>query len=345
MKSDYPELSKEALCRLFGKTRHALYDHLWRQEDDSIKEDIIIQLVQKIRGKLPQVGTRKLLFLLGPELKSHDIAIGRDALFDLLSVHKLLIRQRKRKMVTTDSRHWMRKYANLVQREIISRPEQVWVSDITYIRMKNQWGYLSMITDAFSRKIMGFSFRSDMLAQGCVDALCMALKTREYPDHKLIHHSDRGSQYCCKTYIDLLQSENISVSMTENGDPYENALAERMNGIIKNEFNLHSSALNFDDTYQLITQSVESYNNIRPHSSCDYLTPNQAHHATTIPKKRWKKYDKKRYITQDCDATGPWGSSPQSKPPGPVSENELTTEINNDLRYRYDTQPNLRGDV
>ena len=238
--------------------------------------------------------TRKLLFLLDPELQSHQIDIGRDALFDLLATHKLLIRQRKRKVVTTDSRHWMRKYANLIQQLVISRPEQLWISDITFIRMKNQWGYLSMITDAFSRKIMGISFRSDMLAQGCVDALHMALSNRQYQHYKLIHHSDRGSQYCCKDYIDLLSSQNISVSMTQNGDPYENALAERMNGIIKNEFNLYSSALNFDYTCQLIVRSVNAYNNIRPHSSCDYQTPSNAHNEAQVLKKRWKNYESKK---------------------------------------------------
>lgn len=141
MKSDYPLISKEVLCRLFGKTRHALYDHLWRQLDDSLKEEIILQLVHRIREQLPRLGTCKLLFMLDPQLHSHQIDIGRDALFDLLADHKLLIRQRKRKMVTTDSPHWMRKYANLIKNLEISRPEQVWVSDITYIRMKNQWGY------------------------------------------------------------------------------------------------------------------------------------------------------------------------------------------------------------
>ena len=305
MKSDYPFVSKEVLCRLFGKTRHALYDHLWRQQDDSLKEDIILQLVHKIREPLPQLGTRKLLHMLDPELRSHQIDIGRDALFDLLAAHKLLIRQRKRRMVTTDSRHWMRKYANLVKNLEISRPEQVWVSDITYIRMKNQWGYLSMITDAFSRKIMGISFRSDLLAQGCVDALHKALANRQYKEEKLIHHSDRGSQYCCKDYIDLLNSENISVSMTENGDPYENALAERMNGIIKNEFNLYSSTLNFEETYLLIKQSVETYNNLRPHGSCDYLTPTKAHNETKILKKRWKKYETTKYNKPNRDEEGP----------------------------------------
>ncbi len=283
------------MCRLFGKTRHALYDHLWRKQDANVKEDIVLQLVQNIRMKLPRIGTRKLLFLLQPELTSHGIDIGRDALFDLLAEHKMLIRQRKTKIITTDSRHWMRKYSNLIQNLVITRPEQVWVSDITYIRMKNQWGYLSMITDAFSRKIMGISFRNDMLAQGCVDALTMALSNRQYRYHQLIHHSDRGSQYCCKQYIDLLNSAGITVSMTEKGDPYENALAERMNGIIKNEFNLYSSAVTFDETYQLIVQSVDAYNNLRPHSSCDYLTPAKAHNESTTLKKRWKKYEKPNY--------------------------------------------------
>ena len=197
--------------------------------------------------------------------------------------------------------------------------------------MKNQWGYLSMITDAFSRKIMGISFRSDMLAQGCVDALHMALSRRQYKDEKLIHHSDRGAQYCCKDYIDMLGSQNISVSMTENGDPYENALAERMNGIIKNEFNLYSSALNFDDTYQLIAQSVDAYNDLRPHSSCDYLTPSKAHHQTTILKKRWKNYKATTYKKAFFHEEGPGGGSPKSNPSGPSSNNEQDDQKINDL--------------
>jgi transposase InsO family protein len=236
------------------------------------------------------VGTRKLLHLLEPQLQSHHITIGRDALFHLLAQHKLLIRQRKRKVITTDSKHWMRKYSNLVKTLVIDRPEQLWVSDITYIRLKNEWGYLSMITDAFSRRIMGIAFRSDMLAQGCIDALQMALSNRVYPHHQLIHHSDRGSQYCCKDYIDVLNKHNIAISMTQSGDPYENALAERMNGIIKTEFNLHSSSLNFEQTCQIILKSVDAYNTLRPHSSCDYLTPSQAHMKNQPLKKRWNRY-------------------------------------------------------
>ncbi len=256
MKQDYPYISKEVLCRLFGKTRHAYYDHQWRRQDQTLKDDIILQLVHKIRNtSLPRLGTRKLLILLKPELDAHQIQVGRDYLFDLLEEHKLLIRRRKRKVFTTDSRHWMRKYANLTKDLIITRPEQLWVSDITYIRMGNQWGYLSLVTDAYSRKIMGIGFRSDLLALGCLEALQMAYDNRRYGQHPLIHHSDRGCQYCCKEYVDLLNSQHIAISMTERGDPYENALAERMNGIIKEEFNLYSSQESFENTYQRILKA------------------------------------------------------------------------------------------
>jgi putative transposase len=280
------------LCRLFGKTRHALYDHLWRYEQETIKDEIILQLVDKTRLDLPRVGARKLLFLLQPDLLSHGLKLGRDELFDLLAEHKMLIRQRKRKMITTDSRHNMRKYENLIKTLLIDRPEQLWVSDITYIRMKNQWGYLSMITDSYSKQIMGISFRLDMSVQGCLEALTNALSNRKYPTSRLIHHSDRGSQYCCKDYISLLRQNGIAVSMTENGDPYENPLAERMNNTLKNEFNLHSTSLNYEQTYELIKRRVHAYNSIRPHDSCDYLTPAQAHLQTSVLKKRWKKYPK-----------------------------------------------------
>jgi transposase InsO family protein len=293
MKHDYPHLSWGFLCRLFGKTRHAYYDHLWRSQNDSLKEEIILQLVYEIRTSLPRLGTRKMLYLLSPKLDSHGITVGRDYLFDLLDAHKLLIRQRRKKVFTTDSRHWMHKYSNLSKELDIVRSEQLWVSDMTYIRVMNQWGYLSLITDAFSRKIMGYCFRSDMLALGCIEALQMALDNRSYSGQTLIHHSDRGSQYCSKDYVDLLSSEQISISMTERGDPYENALAERMNGILKGEFNLYSSSSSFEQTYQKITGSINAYNELRPHGSCDYLTPSQAHRQGNVLKKRWKSYQSK----------------------------------------------------
>lgn len=314
MKQDYPALSMKVLCRLFGKTRHAYYDHQWRQQQNIFIDEIILQKVHKIRQELPRVGTRKLQLLLAPELRDHQIEVGRDYLFDLLEEHKLLIRQRKRKVFTTDSRHWMRKYANLTTQLVIDRPEQLWVSDMTYIKIQNQWGYLSLITDAYSRKIMGYCLRSDMLAQGCVAALQMALVNRSYSE-PLIHHSDRGSQYCCKDYVDCLQATGITISMTERGDPYENALAERMNGILKSEFNLYSSQLSFEQTYERVSKSIAAYNQIRPHGSCDFLTPAQAHQTLTPMKKRWKNYPR-LHTRQGPD------SSPLKSKAGPLATEE-----------------------
>lgn len=289
MKQDHPNIGMIVLCRLFGKTRHAYYDALWRKENSLVKEDVILQEVINIRKDLPTLGTRKIHFVLKPRLASHKISIGRDYLFDLLAEHRLLIRRRKRKVFTTDSRHWMHKYSNLIKPISVTRPEQIWVSDITYIRMINQWGYLSLITDAYSRKIMGYSFRNDLGAEGCIDALKMALNNRIYND-QIIHHSDRGSQYCSHQYVNLLLDNKIGISMTENGDPYENALAERMNGIIKTEFNLYNSLLGFEQTGKLITKSINAYNSLRPHASCDYMTPEQTHLKSGQLNKRWKKY-------------------------------------------------------
>jgi|HubBroStandDraft_1064217.scaffolds.fasta_scaffold67923_3 putative transposase len=328
MKQDYPYIGMGVLCRLLGKTRHAYYDHQWRQKDQSLQDDIILQLVHQIRNTaLPRLGTRKLLFVLKPELESHHIAIGRDYLFDLLQEHKLLIRRRKRKVFTTNSRHWMRKYANLIKDLVITRPEQLWVSDLTYIRMGNQWGYLSLVTDAYSRKIMGIGFRSDLSALGCLEALQMAFDNRSYGQDPLIHHSDRGSQYCCKEYVDLLSTHHVAISMTERGNPYENALAERMNGIIKEEFNLYSSQESFEHTYERILKSVAAYNEIRPHGSCNNLTPCQAHKEEGELKKRWKNYPKKMIGKQLQSSIEEAGRLHSKSKPTPLLYGEQNKEL------------------
>ena len=277
------------LCELFGKTRHAYYDHLWRKQTRHLEDDIILQQVIEIRSQLPAVGTRKLHYMLSTRLQDHGIQVGRDYLFDLLTQHRMLIRNRRRRAITTDSRHWMHKYHNLIIGLEVHWPEQLWVSDITYIRMINEFAYLSLITDAYSRKIVGYNLRKDLSSEGCINALEMALATRSYRHQRLIHHSDRGSQYCCKEYVALLTENKIAISMTENGDPYENALAERVNGIIKTEFKLHSSSHGFEETNRLVANSINNYNTIRPHASCDYLTPQQTHQSNGKLKKRWKK--------------------------------------------------------
>jgi putative transposase len=290
------------LCRLFGKTRHAYYDHQWRVQDQGLKDEVVIHNVLQIRKSLPATGTLKLHEMLKAPLESHKIKIGISYLFDLMREYNLGIRRRKRKVITTDSRHWMHKYNNLIKELAVTRPEQVWASDITYIRLINQWGYLSLITDAYSRKIMGYSFRKDLSAKGCLDALEMALKARMYPDKPLIHHSDRGSQYCSGAYTSMLVEQGIAISMTENGDPYENALAERVNGIIKNEFNLHQSSQGFIDTTKRVQEAIKAYNEIRLHASCDYLTPEKAHLMTGTLKKRWKNKIYKTEANPDCIA-------------------------------------------
>lgn len=310
MKHDFPTIGLERLCRLFGKSRGAIYDHQRRCSKERLEDDIILQHVHQIRQKLPRLGTRKLHFKLEPLLKEHGIKIGRDHLFALLSDHKLLIRRRKRKVVTTDSRHWLHKYTNLTGELVVNRPEQLWVSDITYIRLVNQWGYLSLITDAYSHKIMGFCFRPDLSAQGCVDALQMALRGRKYPGSALIHHSDRGTQYCCSAYVGLLVNQAIGISMTQNGDPRENAVAERVNGIIKEEFSLYESRLGWEATYELIKSSIRAYNEERPHDSCDRLTPEQAHQRQGVLKKWWKTYAGKRTIESSESSKKEAGTAP-----------------------------------
>lgn len=292
MRQDYPSLGIKVLCRLFGRTRHAWYDYQWRLKDTGLKEDIILQHVIDIRKDLPRVGTLKLHHMIAPKLLSHGISVGRDCLFDLMREHGLYIRRRKRRVITTDSRHWMHKYPNLIKDLEVSRPEEVWASDITYIRMNSGWAYLSLITDLYSHRVMGYCLRKDLSAQGCIEALKMALAHRMY-NQPLIHHSDRGSQYCSREYVDLLIQNKVAVSMTENGDPYENAVAERMNGILKSEFDLYSSQKGLFETQQRVGYSIIAYNQIRPHDSCDRLTPGQAHLCSGPLQKRWKKRKRK----------------------------------------------------
>lgn len=292
MKDDYSAIGIATLCKLFGKTRHAYYDYSWRSKDNGLKDEIILQMVKEIRISMPCIGTRKLCHILRPQLAEHKLDAGRDYLFELLASNKMLVRARKRKAITTNSHHWMRKYGNLIKELSVIRPGQLWVSDITYIRLTNGFAYLSLITDAYSHKIVGYNLARDLAAGSCIIALQQALSGRTALGQPLIHHSDRGVQYCCKGYVDLLNTSNIAISMTENGDPYENAIAERMNGILKKEFNLYSSQAGFEETSRHVSQSILTYNQTRPHASCDYLTPEEAHQKNGPLKKRWKNYYK-----------------------------------------------------
>lgn len=293
--SEEQGISIKTLCSLFGKSRNAWYDSRTRIEKDVLIRDIVLQEVQNIRTDLPAIGTRKLHYMLVDLLKPHGISLGRDYLFDLLAATGLLVARRRRRVVTTDSNHWMRRYNNLMALEQIIRPEQVWVSDITYLRINNSFVYLSLITDAYSRQIMGYHLQNDLSAEGCLQALRMAIAKRKTPKLTLMHHSDRGSQYCSKAYVDELNGANIAISMTKNGDPYENAIAERVNGILKTEFDLERSMGTFEQLKTKLDKVINAYNTLRPHASCNYLTPMQAHQKQGELNKQWKNYNKEKW--------------------------------------------------
>lgn len=242
----------------------------------------------RIRSKMPRLGTRKLYYLLKDELIARDIKIGRDVLFSFLRAEQLLIKPKRSYTKTTDSKHWMKKYPNLILDMEITRPEQVWVSDITYIKTTSGNSYLSLVTDAYSKKIMGYELLENLSAAGPVKALNMALKNRKYK-HTLIHHSDRGLQYCSAEYVQRLKDNHINISMTQNGDPYENAIAERVNGILKYEFLWIDGFKDHLQAIQVIKQSIGIYNQNRPHLSCQMMTPEATHDQQKIKRKLWNK--------------------------------------------------------
>lgn len=237
---------------------------------------------------MPRIGTRKLYYLIKDDLQAMNIKLGRDVLFNFLRAEHLLIKPKRSYVKTTNSKHWMKKYPNLTKDIVITKPEQLWVSDITYIQTDSGHNYLSLITDAYSKKIMGYELLDNLTTAGPLKALESALKSRKY-NHKLIHHSDRGLQYCSSEYVQKLRENEIEISMTENGDPYENAIAERINGILKYEFLFIDGFKNHLEAIDVINESVQIYNEYRPHLSCDMLTPNQAHLQQEKLMKKWKK--------------------------------------------------------
>jgi putative transposase len=243
---------------------------------------------------MPRIGTRKLHYMLTETLQKHKISIGRDKLFDLLEEYGLLVRRRKRKRInTTDSNHPFRKYPNLIRELQVLRPNHLWVSDITYISLADCFCYLSLVTDAYSRKIVGYCLYPSLKKEGPLHALQMALNSLpSKPQDALIHHSDRGLQYCCGDYIMLLDDNAMTISMTEKGDPYENAIAERVNGILKNEFALDQDFENIEQAKAAVESAISIYNQQRPHLSCNRLTPEQAHQLQGPLQKRWGKKEK-----------------------------------------------------
>lgn len=302
MKSNFPHIGLAKLCGWLGITRQAYYQHSWKAIDTTIEEELIIQQVKQIRNNHPRLGTRKLYEKLQPFMLENSIKIGRDGLFNLLSANHLLIRKRKRKIQTTNSYHWLRKYPNLIRDLVPTTPNQLWVSDITYWKINtNEHLYISFITDAYSHKIVGWHVAETLEAIESIAALKKALSAFKGAESlfSLTHHSDRGIQYCSKEYVKLLQDYNIQISMTENGDPLENAIAERINGIIKEEYLNAYEVSNIKQAKELLDAVINLYNEDRPHMSISNLTPNQIHHSPNPIKtqKLWKNYYQKNTIS------------------------------------------------
>jgi len=298
MKENFAHIGLAKLCGWFGITRQAYYQNNWEGISTTLEEDLIIQRVKQIRETHRRMGTRKLYEMLQPFMLEHQIKIGRDALFNMLSANHLLVRKRKRRIQTTNSYHWLRKHPNLIRKFVPTGPNQLWVSDITYWKIKTgEHLYISFITDAYSRKIVGYQVAETMEAIESIQALQMALSALGAESHlHLIHHSDRGIQYCSHAYVKLLQDYNIKISMTESGDPLENALAERINGIIKEEYLETYDISNLKDAKKLLKSVVELYNTERPHMSISNLTPNIIHHSKNEIKteRLWKNYYQKK---------------------------------------------------
>ena len=216
MKQHYPSTGLEKLCGLFGKTRQAYYEQSWRTSDELLEEALIVEKVREVRIRVPGIGGLPLHHMLREELFSHGIVIGRDNFYELLRKHDLLVKRKKRYVVTTDSDHPYRKWSDLIRDIRLTATEQLWVSDITYLETETSFVCLSLVTDAYSRKIVGYHLSQRLQALGCLVALNKAISSlsdsRE--TRRLIHHSDRGIQYCGESYITVLQQNNIGISMT-----------------------------------------------------------------------------------------------------------------------------------
>ncbi len=258
------------------------------KEIQQLKEaEIVISLVSKVKEEQPRLSVRKIQGLIQGDLDKHGIKIGRDGLLDLLREFNMLVKRKRYKHYSTDSQHSFKKYPNQIKDVKPTGPNKIWVSDITYIEGSKGYNYLSLITDAYSRKIVGHYLSDNYSVKGTIEALKKALKDNKV-ERGLIHHSDRGVQYCSKEYTSILKRRKVVISMTENGSPYENAMAERVNGILKTEL-LQPRYKDWQEASEAVNKAINIYNNKRPHLSIGMLTPQKAHIQTGELKMLWKK--------------------------------------------------------
>jgi putative transposase len=245
-------------------------------------------MVKVLRKRMAKLGGKKVHKKLQPHFKDQGLRCSRSKLFDIMRDAGMLVKKRKRYVKTTQSYHRFYKYANIIKDAKIERSEQVWVSDITYIKTKEKSLYLSLVTDAYSKQIMGWELSDNLKTESSIKALKMAIGNRRYPNRSLIHHSDRGFQYCNPEYVKVLDKNGIDISMTTRHDPYENAVAERVNGILKDEFGIENFITQKQANREIKT-AIGTYNSERPHLSCGYLTPWDAHRMEGYKLKTWSR--------------------------------------------------------
>jgi len=277
---------------LFGVSRQVYYRSKKRRIRKQDLSAEIIGLVMDVRMKMPRIGARKLYHILKESLEA--LSVGRDKLFQILKANHLLVKPKRSYHITTNSHHRFRKHKDLTIDMKVSRPEQLWVSDITYLGNRKQPCYLALVTDAYSKKIVGYDVSNSLSMEGSVRALKMAISKRIYKKDMLIHHSDRGLQYCCDEYQQTLIKNNINCSMTESYDPYRNAVAERVNGILKQEFIVIREGVKLSEMKKMVSESVNIYNNIRPHHACFMNTPKYMHRQSKIEIRTYKRKNSSR---------------------------------------------------
>jgi len=267
-----------ALCRKVGMSRQNYYAVKVKRRREAVDEGLVVDLVRRERKLQPRIGCRKLHYMLTAELESNNVSIGRDRLFEILGARDMLIEPKRSLIKTTNSKHSLPVFRNLIKGMIPEKPHQIWVSDLTYIRTEEGFMYGALITDKMSRKIVGHHIGDTLESIGCQEALKIALK--QLPEGaKPVHHSDRGSQYCCHEYVKMLREGDLGISMTEELHCYENAMAERVNGILKQEYNLDASFKTKDQAAKAFEQGIWLYNKKRPHLKLNYQTPQQVHEA------------------------------------------------------------------
>lgn len=272
-------MSLKTLCGLFGKTRQGYYKQDRTAQNVLVEQEIILSAVKDIRrkSKTKRWGVVKLQGMINQELSTLGISIGRDKLLDLLRVNHMLVRKRKRKYFTTQSHHWLRKYDNLIEDKTLTKPNQLWVADITYVKVNGTVYFLYLITDAYSQKIVGSHLSLDLKASSAERALVMAIDNNKNKIEELIHHSDRGVQYCSAAYVEILEKNKIAISMTRPASPQENAIAERINGILKEEWLYDLKAETLREARKKTNQIIGIYNEYRPHNTLKNSTPSEIH--------------------------------------------------------------------